>query len=401
MNIVLANQCFAEPGGSETYLLTVGEQLERLGHSVLIFADSLGPMADFATRRGLTVTSDPAGLEDRCDAVIAQDSVLAYRLAEHHPHAPQLFRACTEVYDSHLPPSLPGVVAAVVVCNDRVGRRIASMATRHVIRRLRQPIDTERFMPAGSLPAVPRRAILLGNYLRGPRLEALRAAFARLAVEVRQIGAGAEVTYSPERVIWEADIVVGKNRAALEGMACGKAVFIYDQFGADGWVTAERYAAMEADNFMGQAFAPLVGIDNLEAELRRYSPEMGVVNRELAITYHLARAHAQELSTLLAELREPDDHRAAPLLELSRMARVQWQNAIRAILFEDACRSAREAGQRAQAEVARLQAANAVLTQEVERLRAVSATRRVRLGLGLGRFADTVRRTRVPSTPRD
>jgi hypothetical protein len=115
--------------------LTVAEQLERLGHPVLICADEIGAMANFATRRDLTVTADMAVLEDRCDAILVQDSVLSYRLAERFPRAPQLFRACTEVYDSHLPPSLPGLVGAVVVCNDR--------------------------------PVVPRRAVLLGNYLRG------------------------------------------------------------------------------------------------------------------------------------------------------------------------------------------------------------------------------------------
>jgi hypothetical protein len=47
----------------------------------------------------------------------------------------------------------------------------------------------------------------------------LKAAFARVEVEVHQVGVSGAVTCSPEYAIWQADIVVAKNRAALEGMA--------------------------------------------------------------------------------------------------------------------------------------------------------------------------------------
>lgn len=49
--------------------------------------------------------------------------------------------------------------------------------------------------------------------------------------------------------------MVGKGRALLEGMACARAAYLYDVAGSDGWVTPERYGAMEADGFAGQAFA--------------------------------------------------------------------------------------------------------------------------------------------------
>jgi hypothetical protein len=39
MDIALATRGFGGFGGSETYLLTIGEQLQKLGHEVLIHAD--------------------------------------------------------------------------------------------------------------------------------------------------------------------------------------------------------------------------------------------------------------------------------------------------------------------------------------------------------------------------
>ena len=58
-----------------------------------------------------------------------------------------------------------------------------------------------------------------------------------------------------------ADIVVGKSRAALDAMACGRAVYLYDMFGGDGWVTPDTYAAMEADQFAGQATDRVIGVE--------------------------------------------------------------------------------------------------------------------------------------------
>ena len=58
MEVVLSAQHFASIGGAETYLLTVAEQLQRLGHGVMIHAQELGEMADEAMRRGLRVCGD-------------------------------------------------------------------------------------------------------------------------------------------------------------------------------------------------------------------------------------------------------------------------------------------------------------------------------------------------------
>ena len=62
-----------------------------------------------------------------------------------------------------------------------------------------------------------------------------------------------EIVADPRAAMRAADIVVAKARAALEAMSCGRAVYLYDQFGGDGWVTPDNYPAFEADHFAGQA----------------------------------------------------------------------------------------------------------------------------------------------------
>jgi hypothetical protein len=179
----------------------------------------------------------------------------------------------------------------------------------------------------------------------------------------------------------------------LEGMACGKAVFVYDQFGGDGWVTAERYPAMEADNFAGQSRPPIATPAQLEDELERYSAPMGTVNRELAVTFHGARAHAHDLCALLEHVDAPADLSEAPLRELSRLVRLQWLTEQRALGFEEASRRAHAELDALRRRHEELAAHNRALAHELERFRALSRTRRVRLGLRLGEVADTARRT--------
>ena len=55
MRVVLATHSFRNVAGSETYLLTVAEHLQRLGHEVTIHAVETGAMSDLAVARGIPV----------------------------------------------------------------------------------------------------------------------------------------------------------------------------------------------------------------------------------------------------------------------------------------------------------------------------------------------------------
>jgi hypothetical protein len=62
----------------------LGEQLQRLGHEVLLYAPELGPFADHARRRGLDVVGNARELPATCDVTFAQDGIVVYDLAERY-----------------------------------------------------------------------------------------------------------------------------------------------------------------------------------------------------------------------------------------------------------------------------------------------------------------------------
>jgi hypothetical protein len=411
MRVVLGRQSLGTLGGTETYALTVARELDRLGHDVTLAAEDFGVAADVAVGRGIRVARMDE-LPRNCDAVIAHDLSMAATLAERYPDARRVYVVHADGWDLQLPPLVPGVVDAVVACSDRLAARVRALPLEVPIVRLREPIDTDGVLFPKQLPERPRRALILSNYLQGPRRRLLVDAWESAGVECTQAGTPTSVVLDPWSTFEAADIVVGKARAALEAMCAGCAVYVYDQYGGDGWVTPETYPAFEADQFAGQATGrPRLATD-LVADLAAYTPEMGIWNNELVRSHHGARHHAMELVAVLRgpHVREPD--RVEVVGELARLARASGRTEFRIAQIWNRMNAAEEravhAEQRAtQAEqrVAQLEelvaqaeerAAQAVERANGAELRLREAdyllgTKRARVGLALGRAADRLR----------
>ncbi|HMI98806.1 MAG TPA: glycosyltransferase [Gaiellaceae bacterium] len=319
MRFVLANRLMNFAGGTEVHLVTVGAELLRLGHEVVIYSPELGPFADHARQRGIDVVDQVRELPVECDVVLAQDGIVVYELAERYPRALSVFRICGDSFDFQSPPQVEGIVDLVVVLSERYARLARACAVQVPLARLRIPVDIHRLAPAGAIRARPRHAVILGNY--PDRIQVVRDAWERRGIEVSQVG-GTQQRFDIAAALENADIVVGKSRAALDAMACGRAVYLYDMFGGDGWVRPDTYAAMEADHFAGQATGRVIGIEEMERDLADYDPGMGATNRDLVIQHHSARDHVTEL--LAALVAPPRERPSAPLRELARLTALQW-----------------------------------------------------------------------------
>jgi hypothetical protein len=324
--IVLGLSDFSAFAGTETYTLTVADELIRLGHEVIVHASKTGPVADAARERGVTVITDPERLPASCAAVIAQDTPSAYALADRYPGARRLMVVHSEYFAVQSPPQLDGVCGAVVVLNDRVQRHVAQLAASPPVIRLRQPVDLKRFGARGGAPSAPRRALVLGNYLRAEAAEVVVGACTAAGLEPVLSGVHSTPTQTAEEAIADVEVVIGLGRCIVEAMAGRRAAYVYGIAGGDGWVTPDRYAAMEADGFGGTASDLTIDGARLTADLAAWHAEMGPTNRQLAHRHHDAAAHAAELVARLREL-APDD-RPAPhhAAELARLVRLEWQS---------------------------------------------------------------------------
>lgn len=311
-------------GGSESYLLTVAEQLDRLGHEAVIFTPEPSGGVEVALQLGIEIVGE-AELNEEFDAALVQDGSVSYLLAARCPATPQLFVAHSSKFDLQAPPQLGGTVGAIVTLNDRVTQRMRSFATEIEVVRLRQPIDHERFTPRGPLPAKPRRALLLSNNTNDDRLGELERACVDADLELLQVGGLPGQETDIRSALAGVEIVIGYGRSVLEGMACGRAAYVYDWQGGDGWVTTQSYAAIEADGFAGGAGDEVLDRAGLVEDLRAYSAAMGPVNHDLVVKHHRASLHAQELVDLMRGLASPREQPRAPLQEMSRLVRLEWR----------------------------------------------------------------------------
>ena len=411
MRVVLGRQSLGALGGTETYALTVARELDRLGHDVTLAAEDFGLAADVATGRGIRVARMDE-LPSACDALIAHDLPMAATLSERYPDARLVYVVHADGWDLQLPPVVPGVVDAVVACSDRLAARVRALPLEVPIVRLREPIDTDGSVYPKALPERPRRALILSNYLQGARRRLLLDAWGSAGVECTQAGSRTSVVVDPRVAFEAADIVVGKGRVVLEAMCAGCAVYVYDQYGGDGWVTPETYPAFEADHFAGQATVPPRRAADLATDLAAYSPEMGVWNNELVRSQHGARHHAIELVAVLRgpHLREPD--RAEVVAELARLARASGRSELRIAEFwgrmsAAEAHAAQAEAHAAQAEERAAQAEDHAAQAEERAAHAeeradgverrlgdaeyLLGTKRARAGLAVGRAADRLR----------
>jgi hypothetical protein len=211
-----------------------------------------------------------------------------------------------------------------VALNDRVEQRLLAFAAGGEVVRLRQPIDTERFLAPGPLPERPKRALLLSNNIVADRREMLEEACRESGLELVRTGGSGGLTTDPREALAAADIVVGYGRAVLEGMACGRAAFVYDWAGGEGWVDAESYPEIEAGGFGGRGEA-LFDAAGLAREFGRYDRSMGPVNRDLVMAHHRANVHVQELIEIFRRLVPPAERAEAPLTDMARLVRLEWR----------------------------------------------------------------------------
>ena len=304
-------------GGGESYLLTVAEQLQSLGHEVTVHVMEGAPGRENRIR----LVRGERGLPERCDAILAQDAVVSLNHARRYPDTPQVFVCHSDRFDSELPPRLPGIAHTAVVLNDRVEQRIRALAGERDVVRLTQPVDVARFAPRRVIREKARRVLVLSAYIEPDRQRLIDSVCADLGLECERIGFAGDVTAHPEIAMAHADIVVGKARAILEAMASGRAAYVWDLHGGDGWVTPESYARLEADNFGGRATADVIDADRLRADLAAYRPEMGLANHDLAMRHHHAGRHAERLVELLARRRPSGGAAGAPLREVERLTR--------------------------------------------------------------------------------
>jgi len=313
MKILVANHRLDGLGGTETYVLTLTEQLLALGHEVTCFSPTLGMVAGDLRAMG-------AGTVDDARDAPPPDVLHVSHLDAGHlamaawPLTPTVFvvhgngtRAVVE-----RPPlwrdtvqvwvAVSGYVADVMSVRDGIERKSIEVVP--------NLIDLRHFAPLQPIRSPAQNVFVHSNHYDGPLSDALTEACSKIGASLR-IGGGNRRQHDLVSELNYADVVVGIGRSALEGMACGRPVLLYSSYGGDGLCrpdSAERDLEWNY-NGLSERITPDSGL--LAEELELATQELGAWSREWVERHHDPRV----LVPLLVQLYEEAIARGTKVLE--------------------------------------------------------------------------------------
>jgi hypothetical protein len=276
LRVLITNITLASRTGTETYVRDLAVRLLRRGHTPVVYTTDRGEVAEEVHRAGVPVVDDLDGLTNPPDVVHGHHHPETMTALLRFPGVPGVF-FCHDSRAWHdAPPRFPRIrryVAVDEACRDRLLFEHGIPQAR--VRVLLNWVDLERFTPRPALPPRPRRALLFSNYVgESPALDAVREACARTGLSLDVMGARAGAACPrPEEVLGRYDLVFAKARCALEALAVGAAVVLFDSTGAGPLVTAGELGRLRRLNLGRRALTEPISAEHLVREIGRYDAE--------------------------------------------------------------------------------------------------------------------------------
>ena len=288
LKVLIANATLATLTGTETYVRDLALGLLHQGHTPIVYAPDLGPIAQELHRRTVPVVDNLNRVGTVPDIIHGNHNTELITALLHFETVPSVFFCHSWTDWISAPPLHPRILAYVAVdetCRDRLVHENAIPEDRvHV--QLHAP-DLERFTPREPLPEKPARAVVFSNNAnQWTHLNAVREACDRAGIELDVIGAGANAsTLNPESLLSNYDLVFAKARCALEALAVGTAVILCDTAGSGPMVTTAEFDRLRRSNFGIRTLSENLDAEVLLREIRRYDPkDAAEVSRRIRTT---------------------------------------------------------------------------------------------------------------------
>ncbi|HEU4596804.1 MAG TPA: glycosyltransferase family 4 protein [Pyrinomonadaceae bacterium] len=285
LNVLITNNTLAPRAGTELYVRDLALELQRRGHTPVVYTTRAGEVARELRRSTVPVVEDLRRLGSAPDIIHGQHHAETMTALLHFASVPAVFFCHGWRPPEEEPPLFPRVLryAAVDdVCRERLVCEHGVPEER--VRVILNFVDLERFGARGPLPTRPRRALLFSNYASGATLiPAVREACARARLELDVLGSGVgRVCDEPEKVLGGYDLVFAKGRSALEALAVGASVVLCDAAGAGPLVTKAELERLRRLNFGLRVLRSEVSAEVLTREIERYDAgDATEVSREI------------------------------------------------------------------------------------------------------------------------
>jgi len=273
MRILITNNTLAPRAGSELYVLDIATALLARGHTPIAFSTVLGDVANELRAATVPVVDCLDDVSTPPDIIHGQHHLETMIALLHFPNTPAVSFCHGWLPWEEIPPRFPRIMRYVAVdhtCRDRLMFENGIPEDR--IRVLLNFVDLERFKPRGPLPARPKRALVFHNNANEHQpLEIVREACYRAGIALDIIGLDSGTACAhPAQVLGDYDIIFAKARSAIESMAVGAAVILFNLTTIGSMVTTSALDRLRPLNFGIRALQEPVTLEALEREIARY-----------------------------------------------------------------------------------------------------------------------------------
>jgi hypothetical protein len=270
LRVLITNLHMWPPSGTVLYARDLALELQRQGHTPIVFSSTAGEIVEELHGAGVEVWDDLNRITAPPDVIHGHHHAPTMVALQRWPTVPAIF-VChdhTSAYDrAPIHPSIRRYYGVSRLC---VRRLIDDGVPPSSTGLLLNFVDTARFSPRGALPKRPKRALVFSNYAKeGSHLAAIVEACREAELALDVVGAG-NVVARPERLVWQYDIVFAKAKAAMEAMAVGTAVILCDYAGVGPMVTSAEFDGLRPLNFGFEALREPLRPEPLLREIARY-----------------------------------------------------------------------------------------------------------------------------------
>lgn len=299
---ILLSSYYLDLSGVPTYTLTLYNELVRRGHDVTVYSPKGGSLSRYEKAplsRIMGSCDSLAGLGAPA-IIIAQANLCSIEMRLAYPKTPMIFSAHGVLPELEQPPVGIDVQHYTAINEDTRDNLIAHGIDESKITLVRDFVDTDRFTPTAPLHNDVRRVVFISNFRKGKAYDTIKRTCQLADVHLNCYGAPYGRSYEIEREINRAEIVITTGRGILEAMSCGRAVISFGQGRGDGYLMPELpelYLESRRRNFAGSKCRYVFTAETLAAEIAKYNPADGAVNRGIALDHH---GHVAGVDKLLA-----------------------------------------------------------------------------------------------------
>ncbi|QIL81308.1 hypothetical protein G7047_16350 [Diaphorobacter sp. HDW4A] len=306
--------------GAELFVRDIALALHQRGHSIIVYSPIMGDMVDELRAVCIACVPDLSLIAEAPDIIIGNTRDETVACLARFLAVPAI-SICHDRTAPHGRPPLFSRIRQYVAVDENCAERLylEHGIARASIELVSNGVDLARFKLRAPLPEKPLRAAIFSNYSTEHQdTRTIRAACLSNGISLDVIGAGiGQQARTPEDLLTQYDFVFAKARCAMEAMAVGCAVILFNEnMGMAGMVKTSQIKAWQAWNFGRRLLRTPVSEAHVSAAINDYNAADAQRVSEHVRTHLSLDATAAQLERIALHTLQEETSRTPPSPEV-------------------------------------------------------------------------------------